>query len=96
MSWQRLAWRTRPNIEQQLLRGIQVKTMKIETKEQLFELIEKTRVDRKLTFRAAVSRTEGIDYAQWHRFSTSKRKPSYDHLFAMAKGVGLRISVSAR
>ena len=70
--------------------------MKIETKEQLFELIEKTRADRKLTLQKAVEKADGIDYAQWNRFVHGKREPSYDHLFAMAKGVGLRISVSAR
>jgi len=70
--------------------------MKIETKEQLFELIEKTRADRKLTVRGAVNKTSGIDNSQWNRFIHGEREPSYDHLFAMAKGVGLRISVSAR
>ena len=68
----------------------------IETKEQLFELIEKSRADRKMSMRGAVDKTDGIDYAQWNRFINGKREPSYDHLFAMAKGVGLRISVSAR
>ena len=70
--------------------------MKIESQQQLLELIEKTRADRKMTLIAAVAKSDGIDYAQWNRFVHGKREPSYDHLFAMAKGVGLRISVSAR
>jgi len=70
--------------------------MKIESQQQLLELIEKTRADRKLSYRLCVSRTEGVNVSQWQRFATGEREPSYDHLFAMAKGVGLRISVSAR
>ena len=70
--------------------------MKIESQQQLFELIEKARADRKMSMSAAVDKSDGIDYAQWNRFVNGKREPSYDHLFAMAKGVGLRISVSAR
>ena len=70
--------------------------MKIESPQQLLELIEKTRADRKMSMRAAVDNTDGIDYAQWNRFINGKREPTYNHLFAMAKGVGLRISVSAR
>lgn len=70
--------------------------MRIETKEQLFELIEKTRADRKMSYRQCVSRTEGVSVSQWQRFTTGEREPSYDHLFAMAKGVGLRISVTVR
>ena len=70
--------------------------MKIESQQQLLELIEKTRADRKMTIVAAVKKADGISFSQWQRFATGERKPSYDHLFAMAKGVGLRISVSAR
>jgi len=70
--------------------------MKIESQQQLLELIEKTRADRKMSMRGAVDKTDGISYSQWNRFIHGEREPSYDHLFAMAKGVGLRISVSAR
>ncbi len=70
--------------------------MKIETKEQLLTWIEEVRQEKGISMNQAGIRTEGISQSQWHRFIHKEREPTWDHLYAMAKAVGIRIHVSAR
>ena len=70
--------------------------MKIDTKEQLLNWIEQVREAKSITLNQAAIKAEGISQSQWHRFIHKEREPTWDHLYAMAKSVGIRIHVSAR
>ena len=70
--------------------------MKIDTKEQLLSWIEQVRQEKGVPLNQAAIQAEGISQSQWHRFIHKEREPTWDHLYAMAKSVGIRIHVSAR
>tara|TARA_A100001515_G_scaffold10897_1_gene8687 strand:+ start:205 stop:423 length:219 start_codon:yes stop_codon:yes gene_type:complete len=70
--------------------------VKIETKEQLLAWIEEVRKEKGVTANQAAIKAEGISQSQWYRFIHKEREPTWDHLYAMAKSVGIRIHVSAR
>jgi len=70
--------------------------VKIDTKEQLLSWIEQVREAKGVTLNQAAIKAEGISQSQWHRFIHKEREPTWDHLYAMAKSVGIRIHVSAR
>jgi len=70
--------------------------VKIDTKEQLLNWIEQVREAKSITLNQAAIKAEGISQSQWHRFIHKEREPTWDHLYAMAKSVGIRIHVSAR
>ncbi len=74
--------------------GVQ-RLMKIVSKRELLDYIESHRKVRGLSLNQ-VTQGADIDKSQWSRFLSGKREPTYDHLFAMAKAVGLRINLSAR
>ena len=70
--------------------------MKIDTKEQLLTWIEEVRQEKGITRNQAAIKADGVSQSQWHRFVHNEREPTWDHLYAMAKAVGIRIHVSAR
>ena len=75
--------------------GVQ-RLMKIVSKTELLDYIESHRKERGLSIYKAVKNSDEVNAVSWGRFGSGKREPTYDHLFAMAKAVGLRINLSAR
>ena len=70
--------------------------MKIVSKTELLDYIESHRKERGLSVYRVSKDCDEVNHASWSRFVSGKREPTYDHLFAMAKAVGLRINLSAR